>query len=130
MAAVDVSHRGRIPLGNLAPLGSHLGALGKAIPQQHGQLSGREAHAGRGGGGPPVEAAPGEAFGAEPESLAVVDQDFQRRAPTVAEDLDRTAERILAQRLATDGGETINAFATLNRFQRDKDATLRSELQH
>src|SRR5215475_13464572 len=65
MVAVDLSHGARPVLGDLPPLGGHLGAVGKAIPQQNGQLAGGEADTGHGGGGPPLEAAPGEAFVAQ-----------------------------------------------------------------
>ena len=67
------------------------------------QLGGH-AYAGRGGGGPPVEPALGEVFGAEPEPLAVIDEEFERRAGAGAEDVNGAAQGIVAQRLATHGG--------------------------
>jgi hypothetical protein len=129
VVAVEVSQRARAALGNLAPLGGHLRAVGIAIPQQNGQLTGREAHAGNGSGGPPLEAARGEAFGTQPKSLAVVGQEFERLAGAVAEDIDCAAQRIFPERLTTDSGEAINPFTEIDGGQRDKDAALRSELE-
>src|SRR5262249_18879311 len=62
VAPVDVSACPRSRLSDRSPDRSHLRPLGIPIPQQNGQLAGGEAEAGRGGGGPPVEAALGEAF--------------------------------------------------------------------
>ena len=77
-----------------------------------------------------MEAALGEAFGAEPKSLASVDQEFEGRAGAVAKDVDRAAQGILSEGLATHGGQPIDALTEIDGGQRDKDATLRSELQH
>ena len=85
---------------------------------------------GSGGGGPPVEAALGEAFGAEPKPLAIVGQEFERGAGAVAKDVDRAAQGILLQRLATEGGEAIYSFAEVDGLYGEKDATLRRELEH
>src|SRR2546426_11312775 len=130
VAAVDLSRRGRAALSDLPPLGSHLGAVGKAIPQQHGQLPGGQADAGRRSGGPPVEASLREAFGAEPKALAVVEQQFERGARAIAKDKDGTVQGILSQRLSTDGGESIDPFAAVDGLQGEKDATVGGELQH
>jgi hypothetical protein len=99
------------------------------MPQQHGQLAGGEAHAGSRGGGPPLEAALGEPFGAQPKPLAVVDQECERGARAVAKTVDGAAQGILAERLATEGGEAIYPFAKIDGLQRDKAAALGGELE-
>jgi len=43
-----------------------------------------------------VEAALGEAFGAEPKALAIIGQEFERGPSAVTKDVDGPAEGILA----------------------------------
>ena len=77
-----------------------------------------------------MEAALGEAFGTEPKPLAIVGQEFERRAGAVAKDVDCAAQRILAQRLATQRGEPIDSLAEIDGLHGEKDAALRRELEH
>jgi hypothetical protein len=77
-----------------------------------------------------VKPALGEAFGAEPKALAIVSQEFERRAATVAKDVDRAAQRIFPQRVATQGGQPLYAFPKVNGLHGEKDATLGRELEH
>jgi hypothetical protein len=77
-----------------------------------------------------VKAALGEAFGTEPKALAIVGQEFEGRAGTVAKDVDGSAQRILLQRLATEGREAIYSLAEVDGLHGQKDPTLRRELQH
>jgi len=62
--------------------------------------------------------------------LAIVGQEFERRAGAVAEDVDGAAQRVLGQGLATERGEAIDAFAAIDGLHGKKDATLGRELQH
>jgi hypothetical protein len=71
-----------------------------------------------------------EAFGAEPKALAIIGQEFQRRAGAVAKDVDRAAQRIVPQRLPTQGREAIDPLAEIDGVHGQKDATLGSKLQH
>jgi hypothetical protein len=77
-----------------------------------------------------VEAALGEAFGTEPKALAIIGQEFERRTRAVPKDVDRAAQGIVPQRLATQGSEAIYPFAEVDRLHREKDATLGRELEH
>jgi hypothetical protein len=61
--------------------------------------------------------------------LAVVDEEFERGAGAVAEDVDGPAQGILAERLATDSREAIDAFAEIDGRPRQKDAALRGEVE-
>ena len=60
-------------------------------------MGGQALGAAFGGRRPPGEAALGEPLVAEPESLAVVHEDFQRRGLAIAEDEYRSDERVLLQ---------------------------------
>jgi hypothetical protein len=77
-----------------------------------------------------VKPALGEAVGAEPKALPIVGQEFERRAGAVAKDVDGPAQGILAQHLAAQRREAINAFAAVDRLYGEKDTALRRELQH
>src|SRR5262245_4668054 len=101
-----------------------------AIPEQDPQLAGGETSAGVCVLRPPGEAALGQPLCAQPKSLPVVHQDFERRAGTIAEDEDRTTERLLQQRAATHGRQAIDAFAEIDGLRRQQDPRLRTELEH
>ena len=77
-----------------------------------------------------AEAAVGEAFGTEPKPLAVVSQEFERRPGAVTKDVDRAAQRIVAQRLPTQGRKAIDPLAEIDGVPGQKDVTLGRELQH
>jgi hypothetical protein len=48
-------------------------------------------------------------FLTEPEALPVIDQEFDRRAPAIAENEHAAAERVLGQFLPHTSGETVDA---------------------
>jgi hypothetical protein len=129
VATVDVSGCPRSRLSDRSPDRSQLRPLGIPLPQPNGQLAGGEAEARRGGGGPPGEAALGEAVGTEPEALPIVGQELEGRAGAVAKDVDRAAQRVFPQRLATHRSKTSEAFAAIDRLQGKKEAALRGELE-
>jgi hypothetical protein len=72
----------------------------------------------------------GEAFGAEPKALAIVGQEFERRAGAVAKDVDGAAQWIVAQCLATQGREAVYPLPEINRMYGQTDATLGRKLEH
>ena len=65
------------------------------IPQEHQQLAGTKAGARVLTPRPPVEASLGQAFGAEPKALSVVEQELDRGAGAIAEDIDPTFRTFL-----------------------------------
>src|SRR5215471_20498962 len=65
-----------------------------------------------------------------PVALAVIQQEFQRRARTVAADIDGALQGVIAEALATHGPEAIDAFAEIDGFSGHKDAAVRGELEH
>jgi hypothetical protein len=71
-----------------------------------------------------------EPFRAQPKALAIVGQKFQRRAGTVTKHIDRAAQRILVQYLATQSGESIDAFPKVDGLHGQEDATLGRKLEH
>src|SRR5262249_22232376 len=100
------------------------------MPQDAGQLACRPRRVDVLRRGPPQETALRPTFGTEPEALAVIAQDFERGARTVPKDRERAAEGIVAECAAADGGESIEAFAEVDRRSGHKDAALRSHLEH
>jgi len=66
----------------------------------------------------------------QPEALTVVDQDLDRFAALIAEDENTSTERIFAERLATDTGQTIDTFAKIGRLDSHPDSHLGSYLDH
>src|SRR5262249_44869584 len=91
LAALELSGGAGAFVGQRPPERCELCPPRVAVPQQNAQFSCRERDAGRGGGGPPVKPALGEAFGAQPKALAIIGQKFQRRAGTIAKDVDGAA---------------------------------------
>jgi hypothetical protein len=63
-----------------------------------------------------VEAALGEAFGTQPKALAIIGQEFQRRAGAVAENIDSAPQGILLKCLATEPGEAIYPLPKVDRL--------------
>ena len=70
-----------------------------------------------------------EPFRAQPKALPIVGQKFQRRAGTVAKHIDRVAQRMLVQYVATEGGESIYAFPEVDGLHGQEDATLGREVE-
>jgi hypothetical protein len=75
-----------------------------------------------------VEVTVGEAFGTEPNPLAIVGQELERRARAVTENVDGSAERILLKCLATERSQPVYSLAEVDGLHGQKDATLRREL--
>ncbi|MGD0228673.1 MAG: hypothetical protein ABSF71_40755 [Terriglobia bacterium] len=65
---------------------------------------------------------------AQPESPAVIGQDLQRRAPTVAEHEQPARKRVRLQLLLVHPRQAINPVAEIHRFHRHQDAGLRGDL--
>ena len=91
---------------------------------------GRERDARTGSSRPPEEPALREAFGTQPKPLPIVGQEFERGGGAVAKDVDGAAQRILTQRLATQGREPIYSLPEIDGLHGEKDAALGRELQH
>ena len=130
VAPVELSDQPGPALSQLLPIVRHPGLLGIAIPQHDGQLARRQAGTGVLGGGPPREVTLRQPLRAQPVALPVIAQDFQGGASAVPEDVERTAERIVAERAAADRGEPIDAFTEIDGLRGHKDPTLRGELEH
>src|SRR4029453_2671772 len=130
LAAVELPGARGFALGQLLPIVCHPRLLRIAIPQHDGQLACGQVGTHVLGGGPPGEAALREALRAQPVALPVVTQNFERGACAVPEDIERTAEGIVAEGSATDSGESINPFAEVDRLRGHKDTTLRGQLEH
>ena len=64
----------------------------------------------------------------KPEALTIVTQDFNRRAPAVAKDIDRAAQGILAQNPTAHATEPINPLAKIDRLSGQKNTALRRQL--
>lgn len=72
----------------------------------------------------------GETFEAKPESLAVVNEEFESRAGTIAKDEQRAGEWVLIETRLAKGDERVNAFAEIYRLVSEQDFELRDELNH
>lgn len=79
-------------------------------------------------GGPPLETALRQSLRGEPESLAVIGQQFYGCAPAVAEDEQTAGEGVSGQLLPTKLCEGIDPLAAVYRFDRNQDAELRCDL--
>ena len=71
-----------------------------------------------------------QTFRTEPKALSIICQELARRAGAVAKDIDRAAQRILVQRLATESRQAIYPLAEVDGLHGQKDATLGGELEH
>ena len=67
---------------------------------------------------------------AQPKTLAVVHQDFQRRRRPVAEHEDPAAERVVPQHVFADLGQAVDSFAKIGRLDGHHDPHLRRDLDH
>jgi hypothetical protein len=72
----------------------------------------------------------GQPLGTQPKPLAIVGQKFQRRARTVAKDIDGSTQGIIVQHLATERREPVDALPKVDGLHGQKDATLGRELEH
>ena len=57
-----------------------------------------------------------ETFQAKPEALAIVYEQFERRAGTITEDEKRAGERVLVEACFAKRDERINPFAKVDRL--------------
>jgi hypothetical protein len=77
-----------------------------------------------------MEAALRQAFRTQPEALALVAQERERRASAMAEDEDGTAEGLFPQPLAAHRRQAIDTCAEIDGLGGEHEATLRGELEH
>lgn len=82
------------------------------------------------GARPPTKPALGEAAETEPETLAIINEQFERRAQAVAKNKEGAGERVFCQLGLAQGDERINALAEVNRLASEQDSELRNELNH
>jgi hypothetical protein len=80
--------------------------------------------------GPPVKAPFRETFQAKPEALAIVYEQFERRAGTITEDEKRAGERVLIEACFAERNERINPLAKVNGLVGEQDVELRDKLNH
>src|SRR5215212_3222781 len=130
MAALGLCQQPGLTLGHTPPVAGHLGALGVAIPQHNDELTRREGHPCVRAIGPPRKAPLRESLHHHPVALAVIQQEFQRRTRTVAEDVDGALQGVGAKALSTHGPEAIDTVAEIDGFCGHKDAAVRGELEH
>ena len=79
---------------------------------------------------PPPKPPPAQPLLAEPKSLAVIDQDLDRRASFVTKYKQQSRERIRLQHFPAYPGQAINAPAKVHRLHRHPDLHLRTDLDH
>ena len=103
---------------------SHLGLIGEPIPEQHEEFSGSQGDPFALRAWPPLEAPLRQAFGAQPETLAVVEQEFEGRGGAVSKHKDGTAEGVFIEHLAAHGSQAIDALAEIDWLGGQKDAAL------
>ncbi len=71
-----------------------------------------------------------ESFETKPESLAVVDEQFERRAGAIAKNEECAGERVLIERAFAQGDERINALAEIDGLVSEQDLELWDKLDH
>lgn len=67
---------------------------------------------------------------AEPEPLAVVHEDLQRRRLAIAEDEDGADERVVLERFLAEPSQAVDPAAEIGRLDGDEDLHLGSDLEH
>jgi len=67
---------------------------------------------------------------AEPISLPIEDQGFDRCASAISENEDRAAERILRELDTTKASEPVDSLSKIGGFDCDEDPHLRRDLNH
>jgi len=77
-----------------------------------------------------MKTALGESLETEPESLAIVDEEFERRAGSIAKDKERTGERVLVEGAFAKRDERINALAEIDGMVSEQNLELWDELDH
>ena len=79
---------------------------------------------------PPVKATFQETFQAEPISLAIVNEQFERRAGAIPEDEESSGDRVLIEACFAEGDERINPLAKVDGLVSEQDAELWDDLNH
>jgi hypothetical protein len=67
---------------------------------------------------------------AEPEPLAVVHEQLQRRRLAIAEDEDGACERVVSEGFLAEPGEAIDPAPEVGRLDGDEDLHLGGDLEH
>ena len=124
MAALGLCQQPGFALGYTPPVAGHLGSLGIAVPEQNDQLARRQGYPCVCAGGPPAEAPLRESLHHDPVPLAVIEQEFKRRARTIAKDIDGALKRVIAKGLAAHCSEPIDTLAEIDGLGGHKDAAL------
>ena len=122
---------GSSPRAHWPPVGSRAGSHWVACRKQHRQLvRGQPLCVSIRSRGPPGETALRKPLLAEPKPLAVVHKDFQRCRLAIAEDEDRSDERVVLQSFLAEPRQGIDSPAEIGRFDGDQDLHLRRDLEH
>jgi hypothetical protein len=138
VAAVELSRAARAGSGRcgigrvrqLPPVRRGLHPRGVTSHEQRLQLACQQRVRRRAGARPAGKTPAGQPLGAQPEPLAVIDQDPHGRAPAVGEDEQRAGEGVGLQALAADAGQCVDARAKINRLHGHEDPHVRGELDH
>ena len=67
---------------------------------------------------------------AEPEPLAVIHEQLQRRRLAVAEDEDGAGERVVPEGLLAEPGQAVDPATKIDRLDGHQDLHLRRDLEH
>src|SRR5580658_5591233 len=81
-------------------------------------------------GWPPFETALGQALGGQPEPLAIVLQDSDRRSTPRPEDKKVTGKRVGVQLFPAKLGDGVDTLSSINRLDRNQNSDLGSDLNH
>lgn len=81
-------------------------------------------------GRPVGEATLGQALLTQPEALSIIDQDLDRRGPTVPEHEYRPLKGVLIQLDTAEPGQTVNAFTEVGGLDGHQDPHMRGQLDH
>lgn len=138
MAAVELSACGPGLSGggvsDTSPGGSKISACGRALGKEDGELLRAEGDVCpadvRRSRRPPAELSLRETPEAEPESVSVMDEEFEGRALAVTKDKKSPVKRLFGEPCATESGERINALAKINGLAGEQNAELRNKLNH
>src|SRR5450631_2485713 len=79
---------------------------------------------------PPHESPLRQPFLRQPEPLAVIDQDADRRSTAAPEYKQASREGICLEFVLAQSGERVDALPAIDRFDRYQDAHLRRDLDH
>ena len=108
-----------------------MNGAGIPVPQQQMQLMRiQRASAAAIGFGPSGEAPLRKPFLAEPKTLTVVDQAFDGVTTTRTKDKECPAQWVAGKSLTAQGCQAVDAFAEIDRLNRQEDPHVRSDLDH